>query len=210
MASQVLDEPAASPRIEDALDYVRFDEIARLADRASSYWRSTMLAAERGEALTVVYSLQADRRRDARGLRHRQDARRNGGGGMTDPFDIGDLDNDALDAEALRQDALRAPQLLPPPSMPMDVARVFVEKACLTDGLLTLHHWRGGWWVWRHVVLGRGRGSRGPQPPLSLHREGGVPRWQGRGAVGAQPPQDRRSHRSPCGDLHPASGSRPA
>ncbi len=31
----------------------------------------------------------------------------------------------------------------------MDVARVFVEKACLTDGLLTLHHWRGGWWVWR-------------------------------------------------------------
>ena len=68
---------------------------------------------------------------------------------MIDPFDIGDLDNDTLDAEALRQDALRTPQLLPPPSMPMDVARVFVEKACKTDGLLTLYHWRGGWWVWR-------------------------------------------------------------
>ena len=54
MACQVLGEPAACPRIEDALDHLRFDEIARLADRASSYWRSTMLAAERGEALTVV------------------------------------------------------------------------------------------------------------------------------------------------------------
>jgi hypothetical protein len=68
---------------------------------------------------------------------------------MTDPFDIDNLDHHVLDAEALCQDALRAPQLLPPPSMPMDVARVFVEKACLTDRLLTLRHWRGGWWVWR-------------------------------------------------------------
>jgi hypothetical protein len=54
MATQVLDESAASHRIEDALDCVRLDEIVRLADRASSYWQSTMLAAERGEALTVV------------------------------------------------------------------------------------------------------------------------------------------------------------
>jgi putative DNA primase/helicase len=68
---------------------------------------------------------------------------------MTDPFDISDLDNDALDAEALRQDALRPPQSLPSPSMPMDVARVFVEQACSKDALLTLRHWRGGWWVWR-------------------------------------------------------------
>jgi putative DNA primase/helicase len=68
---------------------------------------------------------------------------------MTDPFDIRDLDNEALDAEAVRQDALRAPQSLPSPSMPMDVARVFVEQACSNDGLLTLRHWRGGWWVWR-------------------------------------------------------------
>jgi hypothetical protein len=41
------------------------------------------------------------------------------------------------------------PQCLPPPSMPMDVARAFVEKACSSDGLLTLRHWRGGWWLWR-------------------------------------------------------------
>ena len=68
---------------------------------------------------------------------------------MIDPFDIGDLDNDALDEEALRQDALRTPQLLPPPSMPMQVARVFVDQAYAADGLLTLHHWRGGWWIWR-------------------------------------------------------------
>jgi hypothetical protein len=54
VASQIPDESAASYRIEDALDYARFDEIAQLSDRASSYWRSTMLAAERGEALTVV------------------------------------------------------------------------------------------------------------------------------------------------------------
>ena len=41
------------------------------------------------------------------------------------------------------------PQLLPPPYVPMDVARAFVERACLSDGLLTLRHWRGGWWLWR-------------------------------------------------------------
>ena len=41
------------------------------------------------------------------------------------------------------------PHSLPPPSMPMDVARAFVEKACSSDGLLTLRHWRGGWWLWR-------------------------------------------------------------
>jgi putative DNA primase/helicase len=73
---------------------------------------------------------------------------------MSDPSDFGfdddgDYDNDELDAEALRQDALRAPQFLPPPSKPMDVARVFIDKACLANGLLTLHHWRGGWWLWR-------------------------------------------------------------
>ena len=41
------------------------------------------------------------------------------------------------------------PHLLPPPSMPMAVARAFVEKSCSRDGLLTLLHWRGGWWLWR-------------------------------------------------------------
>jgi putative DNA primase/helicase len=38
---------------------------------------------------------------------------------------------------------------LPPPSMPMDVARVFSEEVFLIDDLLTLRHWRGGWWLWR-------------------------------------------------------------
>jgi putative DNA primase/helicase len=41
------------------------------------------------------------------------------------------------------------PRLLPPPSMPMDVARVFVAEYCTHDGTLTLRHWRGGWWRWR-------------------------------------------------------------
>jgi hypothetical protein len=45
---------AASPRIEDALDFASLDEIARLAALATSYWRSVELAAERGDALTLV------------------------------------------------------------------------------------------------------------------------------------------------------------
>jgi putative DNA primase/helicase len=40
-------------------------------------------------------------------------------------------------------------RLLPPPSMPMDVARVFVADHCTHEGTLTLRHWRGGWWRWR-------------------------------------------------------------
>jgi len=39
--------------------------------------------------------------------------------------------------------------LLPSPNMPMAVARLFVAERCLDDGVLTLHHWRGGWWQWR-------------------------------------------------------------
>jgi hypothetical protein len=54
MAIQVLDEPAASHRIEDALDCVRLDEIARLAGLAASYWHSVELAADRGDKLTVA------------------------------------------------------------------------------------------------------------------------------------------------------------
>ncbi len=42
-----------------------------------------------------------------------------------------------------------AEELLPPPSQPMDVAHTFVRKACERDGVLTLRHWRGGWWLWR-------------------------------------------------------------
>jgi hypothetical protein len=54
MACHVLDEPAASPRIEDALDYVRFDEIARIAWLAANYWHSVELAADRGDPLTIA------------------------------------------------------------------------------------------------------------------------------------------------------------
>jgi hypothetical protein len=130
---------------------------------------------------------------------------------MIDPFDIGDLDNDTLDAEALRQHAVSTPQLLPPPSMPMDVARVFVEKACLTDGLLTLRHWRGGWWVWRtsHWGEAEDRDVRSllyqfTETAVYRDAEGEMKAWA------AHPPQGRRSYRSPCRDLHPTSGSRPA
>ena len=38
--------------------------------------------------------------------------------------------------------------MLPPPSEPMAVARVFIGR-CLHDNLLTLRHWRAGWWMWR-------------------------------------------------------------
>jgi putative DNA primase/helicase len=59
--------------------------------------------------------------------------------------------NGSHDTEA-RQDERqkrRRSIVLPPPSMPMDVARVFVRQTCEADGLLTLRHWRGGWWRWR-------------------------------------------------------------
>jgi len=44
----------------------------------------------------------------------------------------------------------KAPQMIfPSPSMPMAVARLFVEERYQCDGVLTLHHWRGTWWQWR-------------------------------------------------------------
>jgi hypothetical protein len=54
MASQVVDEPAASPCIEDAIDYIRLNEIGRLAGLAASYWHSVELAADRGDLLTLA------------------------------------------------------------------------------------------------------------------------------------------------------------
>jgi hypothetical protein len=55
MASRIVDEPAAaSARVEDAIDYVRFDAIGRLAGLAPSYWHSVELAADRGDTLTVA------------------------------------------------------------------------------------------------------------------------------------------------------------
>ncbi len=41
-------------RVADALDFIRVDELVRLAELASSYWRSVGLAADRGDVLTVI------------------------------------------------------------------------------------------------------------------------------------------------------------
>ncbi len=38
--------------------------------------------------------------------------------------------------------------LLPSPSVPMAVARAFIENR-ICDGVPTLRHWRGGWWEWQ-------------------------------------------------------------
>jgi hypothetical protein len=38
----------------DRLNFARWDEIARLSQLAASYWNSIALAADRGDALTVV------------------------------------------------------------------------------------------------------------------------------------------------------------
>ena len=47
-------EPPPAPDADAALDFIRFEEVARLAERAASYWRSVALACERGEARTVT------------------------------------------------------------------------------------------------------------------------------------------------------------
>jgi hypothetical protein len=38
----------------DALDVARFDELARLAELAASYWHSVALAADRGDVHTLI------------------------------------------------------------------------------------------------------------------------------------------------------------
>jgi hypothetical protein len=43
----------SAPTLASALDPVRFDAIAELAQRAASYWGSIALAADRCEQLTV-------------------------------------------------------------------------------------------------------------------------------------------------------------
>jgi hypothetical protein len=40
--------------VADELDALRFDELARLAELAASYWRSVALAAERGDIHTAL------------------------------------------------------------------------------------------------------------------------------------------------------------
>jgi hypothetical protein len=54
MTNPKLDERAASCRIEDALDFIRLNEISRLAALVSSYWRSVERAADRGDTLTII------------------------------------------------------------------------------------------------------------------------------------------------------------
>jgi hypothetical protein len=53
-ARTISDVPLIDLETNVALDALRLDEIARLADLASSYWRSISLAADRGNKLTVV------------------------------------------------------------------------------------------------------------------------------------------------------------
>ena len=61
--------------------------------------------------------------------------------------------NAELDAEVIHLDEEAAnsapPHVLPSPSDPMAVAREFVEGSCLSGPHLTLHYWRGGWWMWK-------------------------------------------------------------
>jgi putative DNA primase/helicase len=38
--------------------------------------------------------------------------------------------------------------LLPSPARPRDVAVIFADQ-CRHDDMLTLRHWRGGWWRWK-------------------------------------------------------------
>jgi hypothetical protein len=54
MGNQLHDDRATPAPMEDALNLLRLDEIARLADLASSCWRSIMLAADRGDTLTLA------------------------------------------------------------------------------------------------------------------------------------------------------------
>jgi putative DNA primase/helicase len=57
-------------------------------------------------------------------------------------------DSPHLDDAAGRVAGDHQNNVLPPPSVPMAVARVFVG-ACTHEGVLTLRHWRGGWWEWK-------------------------------------------------------------
>ena len=55
------------------------------------------------------------------------------------------------DYEAPRGASADVPQrvVLPPPSAPMEVARKLVARRYLNGDLMTLRHWRGGWWEWQ-------------------------------------------------------------
>ncbi len=56
-----------------------------------------------------------------------------------------------IDNELARLDReMAARRELPAPSVPLDAARVLVERRYTTPaGAVTLRHWRSGWWEWR-------------------------------------------------------------
>jgi putative DNA primase/helicase len=62
--------------------------------------------------------------------------------------EVDDDDDDERKSERARNDRTGGLSLLPPPSQPMAVARIFAGE-CLHDDILTLRHWRGGWWMWK-------------------------------------------------------------
>ena len=62
----------------------------------------------------------------------------------------GYFDSSELEALGLTAPQENTPEVLPPPAMPMDVARIVVERTFITDDdVLALRHWRGSWWAWR-------------------------------------------------------------
>jgi hypothetical protein len=64
--------------------------------------------------------------------------------------DINDtLNADGLPAVRSRHDQAAGLRILPSPKAPMEVARIFLGQHHQHKQLLTLRHWRGGWWHWR-------------------------------------------------------------
>jgi hypothetical protein len=43
---------------DHGLNFIRLDEIGRLAELAASYWRSVALAADRGDLLTIAVHIK--------------------------------------------------------------------------------------------------------------------------------------------------------
>ena len=84
--------------------------------------------------------------RDKRRSRHRSDSKTKGAEvAILDPAKYDDRWQ--RDHEEQHREAGERILVLPPPSMPLAVARIFIENF-RTDGEVTLRRWRGGWWRW--------------------------------------------------------------
>src|SRR5262249_48593220 len=59
-------------------------------------------------------------------------------------------DNKDKDSERSSNEEPRK-HVLPLPTQPMAVARLFVMQHCQHENVLTLRHWRGGWWMWKRT-----------------------------------------------------------